>query len=473
MNPERFLTHTLRQHPRGAAVTRILAAALNAVLPENLSYPGLDEILHQVDGDIFVLGLGKASPGMTATLAPRLAERAHFGLLIPKQAPVHAPAGFEIIPGGHPVPDANSLRAGQRSLELAGKLGESDLMLCLISGGGSALMTAPHSGLTLDDLRTLTSALLACGARIDEINTLRRHLDRVKGGGLARTAYPARVVSYILSDVVGNPLESIASGPTSPDPSAKADALDILEKYALTEKVPAAVVRTLKNAPETPKPGDNLFERVENVIVGSNAQAAQAALAQAEAEGFHPLFLGDTWQGEARDVAKELCVLLKPSESKVSRLWRQNREILDSISRPFCMVAGGETTVTLNGGHVKNDTGSQARNNSDNNNGSLATRISGQGGRNQELTLAAVRELAGLENVMLVTLATDGEDGPTDAAGAVVTGETQKRAQAQNLDPDAFLERNDSYRFFEPLGDLLQPGPSGTNVNDLTFLFGF
>jgi glycerate 2-kinase len=471
MNPERFLTHSLRQHPRGAAVTRILAAAIHAVLPKNLSYPGLDEILHQVDGDIFVLGLGKAAPGMVATLTPRLADRAHFGLLIPKQAPTHAPAEFELIPGGHPVPDANSLRAGQRALELAGKLGKSDLLLCLISGGGSALMSAPHPGLSLDDLQTLTSALLACGARIDEINTLRRHLDRVKGGGLARTAHPARVVSYILSDVVGNPLESIASGPTAPDPTTNTDALLVLEKYNLTDNVPTAVVRTLENAPETPKLGDELFTRIENVIVGSNAQAAQAALAQAEAEGFHPLFLGDTWQGEARDVAKELCVLLKPSESKVSRLWNQNREILDSIPRPFCLVAGGETTVTLNGGRVENDAGGQARNNSDNNN-NLATRTSGLGGRNQELALAAVRELAGLENVMLVTLATDGEDGPTDAAGAVVTGEMQKRARALNLDPDAFLERNDSYHFFEPLGDLLQPGPSGTNVNDLIFLFG-
>jgi len=451
MNPERFLTHTLRQHPRGAAVARILAAAINAVLPENLAYPGLDEILNQVDGDIFVLGLGKAAPGMVATLIPSLADRAHSGLLIPKQAPAHAPAGFELIPGGHPVPDENSLRAGQRALALAGQLRESDLLLCLISGGGSALMTCPHPGLTLDDLQTLTSALLACGARIDEINTLRRHLDQVKGGGLAQAAFPARVVSYPLSDVVGNPLESIASGPTAPDPTTKADALRVLEKHALTEKVPAAIVQALKNAPETPKPDDDLFERVENVIVGSNALAAQAALAQAESEGFHPLFLGDDWQGEARDVAGELCAFLsKPPESKVPRLWRQNREILDSvksIKRPFCLLAGGETTVSI--------------------------RSDGLGGRNQELALAAVRELAGLENVMLVTLATDGEDGPTDAAGAVVSPDTLHRARILNLDSDALLERNDSYHFFAPLDDLLKPGPSGTNVNDLTFLFGF
>ena len=431
MQPENFSTHTLRNHPHGAAVMRILSAAMQTVAPERLSYPRLQEILNQQDGKILVLGLGKAARAMTLPLARPLADRPHLGLLIPKQAQGNAPAGFELIPGGHPVPDGNSLRAGLRALELASGLGQDDLLLCLISGGGSALMTAPHPGLSLDDLQVITSALLACGARIDEINTLRRHLDRVKGGGLARAAYPAKIVSYILSDVVGSPLEAIASGPTAPDPSSKEDALRVLAKYDLTGKVPAAIVRTLENAPETPKPGDGLFERVENVIVGSNALAAQAALRQAKIEGFSPTFLDDTWQGEARDVAKELCNLVKSSQAK----------------RPFCMVAGGETTISIRG--------------------------NGLGGRNQEMALAAVTELAGLEHVLLATLATDGEDGPTEAAGAVVSGETFQRAQSLGLDPRDFLERNDSYHFFKALGDGLCPGPSGTNVNDLTFLFAF
>lgn len=430
MNPERFLTDSLRQHPRGAAITRILAAAMQSVSPQNLHYPAAAEILNQADGDIFVLGLGKAAPGMFAALAPLLADRAHFGLLIPKQAPVHAPAGFEIIPGGHPIPNADSLRAGQRALELAAKLGKNDLMLCLVSGGGSALMTCPQPGLSLDDLQTLTATLLACGARIDEINSLRRHLDRVKGGGLARAACPARVVSYILSDVVGNQLETIASGPTAPDPSRREDALKVLAKYDLTEKVPATILRALENAPETPKPGDGLFACVENIIVGSNAIAAQSALAQAKAEGLHPVFLGDAWQGEARVVAKTLCEYLK----------NQSR-------RPFCLVAGGETTVSLSG--------------------------DGLGGRNQELALAAALELAGWSDVLLVTLATDGEDGPTDAAGAVVSGDTLARARSLGLDAEDFLRRNDSYHFFKAIADGLLPGPSATNVNDLVFLFGF
>lgn len=430
MQPESFLTHSLRAHPRGAAVTRILAAAMQAVDPTQLRYPKQDEVLNQGDGEILVLGVGKAAPAMCAALAESLAERPHRGLLIPKQAPVHAPAGFEVIPGEHPVPNADSLRAGLRALELASGLKENDLLVCLISGGGSALMTAPLPGLGLDDLQALTRSLLACGARVDEINLLRRHLDQVKGGGLAKAAFPARVVSYILSDVVGNPLEAIASGPTASDPSTKAEALGVLEKYDLTGKVPAAILRALENAPETPKPGDGLFARVENFIVGSNALAAQAALRQAQVEGFHPKFLGDTWQGEARKVAKTLCTFFR-----------------EPLRRPFCLVAGGETTVTLRG--------------------------DGLGGRNQELALAALAELAGLEDVLLVALATDGEDGPTDAAGAVVSGESLQRARALGLDPDDFLRRNDSYRFFAALGDTLRPGPSGTNVNDLVFLFGF
>lgn len=361
-------------------------------------------------------------------------------LVITKHAQTTGLQPATVIIGGHPIPNAHSLRAGRAALQFVSGLRADDLLLCLISGGGSALMMAPHSGLTLDDLQSLTRQLLACGARIDEINTLRRHLDQVKGGGLAWAASPARVVSLILSDVVGNPLEAIASGPTAPDPSSRADALSVLEKYGLIENISAAILHTLEHAPETPKPGEGLFAHVENVIVGSNALAAQAALRQAEAEGFHAQFLGDSWQGEARQVAKTLCNFVSPFPLGRGA-WGEG------IPRPLCLVAGGETTVTLRG--------------------------KGHGGRNQELALAAVPELDGLPNLMLVSLATDGEDGPTDAAGAVVTGETAKRARALNLDPGAFLERNDSYHFFAPLGDLLQPGPSGTNVNDLTFLFGF
>jgi hydroxypyruvate reductase len=271
---------------------------------------------------------------------------------------------------------------------------------------------------------------------VDEINTLRRRLDRIKGGGVAQLSNGATIVNLILSDVVGNPLEAIASGPTAPDPSTRQDALSILAKYRMENQLPLTINHALLSSPETPKPGDPLFERVQNAIVGSNLSAAQAALKQAEEEGFHPYLLRADLQGEARDAAFELATYL-----------RQTRQTGDPVPPPACIVAGGETTVTLRG--------------------------DGKGGRNSELALAAVTELADFPGVMLVTLATDGEDGPTDAAGAVVTGEAYRRARSLGMNPTGYLGRNDSYSFFEALGDLLKPGPTGTNVNDLTFLFTF
>lgn len=439
--PDAFASHTLSRHPEGERVQRILAAAIrsaeagaavrrffrresDSLFVDGREYP-LDKI-----GRVRVLGLGKASPAMTLPLADLLPDRATRGLLIPKATPVHAPDGFDLQPGGHPVPSEASLRAGQKARGLVRGLDENDLLICLISGGGSALMTLPHAGVSLPDLRALTSDLLACGARVDEVNILRRQLDSLKGGGLARLASPARVVSLILSDVVGNPLEAVASGPTAPDPSTREDARRVLEKYGLAEKVPAPILEALETNPETPKPGDALFERVQNVVVGSNARAAESACSQARSEGFHPVWLGDDWQGEARDVGRELSRILKSA----------------SEPRPFCLVAGGETTVAVRG--------------------------RGRGGRNQELALAAVRELAGRPDLLLVTLATDGEDGVTDAAGAVVSGGTLARGLGLGLVPESFLAENDSYSYFNALDDLLRPGPTGTNVNDLMFCFG-
>lgn len=436
-----FRTHTLARHPQGAAIMRILAAAIQAVEPQaavrnyverrgqTLFVAGQAYPLEQT-GRILLLGLGKAAYAMTLPLVEMLADRPPRGLLIPKQLPVHPLSGCDLQPGGHPVPDENSLRAGEKARQLVQGLTEQDLLICLISGGGSALMSAPPAGVSLTEVRELTAYLLACGARIDEINTLRRHLDQLKGGGLAKLAAPARVVSLILSDVVESPLEAIASGPTAPDPSTRAEALAILEKYGLREKIPAALLKALETAPENPKPGDGLFERVQNVLVGSNQLAAQSALEQAQAEGFHPQLLGNAWQGEAREVSRALTDHLKNTPTP----------------RPFCLVAGGETTVTLHG--------------------------RGRGGRNQELALAAVRDLAGLENVLLVTLATDGEDGPTEAAGAVVAGNTLQRGLALGLSPEPYLNNNDAYHYFNALEDLLRPGPTGTNVNDLIFGFG-
>jgi len=435
-----FLTQTLASHPYGQAAARIMAAAIQAVEPgmavqafvrrdeQNLYVDGRAYPLERI-GRVRVLGLGKAALAMTEALVAVLAGLDCQGLIISKHMGLQRLAGFEIQPGGHPVPDETSLQAAHKAARLAGELQENDLLICLISGGGSALMTYPQEGLALAEMQSLTATLLACGARIDEINTLRRHLDQLKGGGLAKLAAPAQVVSLILSDVVNSPLEAIASGPTAPDPSSRADALGVLEKYGVTDQVPPAVLAVLENIPETPKPGDRLFQRVQNVLVGSNQLAVQAALAQARAEGMHARSLGSQWQGEARLVALELCQILKTEPAR----------------RPFCLVGGGETTVTLRG--------------------------RGRGGRNQELALAAVPAMAGVSG-LLVTLATDGEDGPTDAAGAVVDGETLRRGQQIGLSTLPFLEDNDAYTYFSALGDLVRPGPTGTNVNDLVFLFG-
>ena len=445
--PAQFLTRSLRLSPHGPAVARILAAGLNAVHPgeavgrfvqrendrlriANKLYP------LEKDRRTFIIAFGKASLPMAESLANILGGLLIDGVVIPKHTTGRTLNLLSVMEGGHPIPDERSLAAGRKVIELLSGLRADDLVFCLISGGGSALMAAPVEGVTLSDLQSLTSALLACGASVDEINILRRHLDRLKGGGLARLASPAHVVSLILSDVVRNPLEAIASGPTAPDPTTCADALTVIDKYQLLGKIPESMLSALRSGRETLKPGDAVFKNVDNLLVGSNLIAAQAALKQAETEGFHPYLLRTDLQGEAREVAIELCYTLRWA-------WQTG----DPAPRPACIVAGGETIVTLRG--------------------------DGCGGRNTELALAAVTELAKFPDIMLVTLATDGEDGPTDAAGAVATGETYARAYSLGLDPVEYLCRNDSYTFFTALDDLLKPGSTGTNVNDLILLFTF
>ena len=445
LSAESFQTFSLHSMPEGKSITRILAASIQAVEPgaaverfvrregDNLivadrSY-NLGAFRH-----VAMLGIGKASVAMSTRLAGILGARLGAGLVVTKQAGAQAEFPFTLLEGDHPIPGARSLEAGQKALEFVSLLGPDDLLFCLVSGGGSALVTVPRERLPLEDMQALTAELLACGARVDEINSLRRRLERLKGGDLVRASKGATIVSLILSDVVGNPLEAIASGPTAPDPTSKNEALALVEKYKLPGKIPASILAALKHVPETPKPGDPIFEKVQNVIVGSSLLAAQAALAQAETEGFHPYLLRIDLQGEARQAAFELATFL-----------RQAKQTGDPVPPPACVVVGGETTVTVKG--------------------------KGKGGRNTELALAAVMELADFPGVMLVTLATDGEDGSTDAAGAVVSGVTFRRAAGLGLHPGDFLDRNDSYAFFAALEDLLKPGPTGTNVNDLGFLF--
>ena len=418
MDTNNFVTQSLTA-PR---VLRILSAALNAVDP----YIAVQKNLPTLTGRVYGLGIGKASIPMLTALAEHYPLSG--ALAISKHDSALNSNLFPVFLGSHPIPDSRSLEAGQRVLDFVSALGEEDTLVCLISGGGSALVTAPCAGITLDDMQALTSLLLSCGARIDEINTIRRSLDKIKGGGLVR-ATKSKVVSLILSDVIGNPLEAIASGPTYPNPTTHVDALKILRKYKIEKHVSDSIRRTL----ESESLLSDIWKqapRLQNLIIGDNKLAAQAALIQAQREGFTAEILTNELQGEASDMGVILA--------------RKLRDEITKRPRPFCLIVGGETTVTIKG--------------------------NGKGGRNQELALAAVNELKDLENVMLIALATDGEDGPTDAAGAIATGETLQRAERLGVNVTDHLSRNDAYVFFEQLNDLLRTGPSGTNVNDLIFL---
>jgi hydroxypyruvate reductase len=346
-----------------------------------------------------------------------------------------------ILEANHPIPDAAGVEATRSIASLLAEADDRDLVLCVISGGGSALLTLPADGITLDDLQRTTNILLRSGATINEINAVRKHLDQVKGGGLARLAAPATVVALVLSDVVGNPLDAIASGPTVPDTTTWSDAADVLRRYGLWDLVPRAITDRIQagldeRLPDTPKPEDSVFARVRTYIVGSNLQACRAAAIEAERLGLRSLVLTTYVEGEAREVARVLAALLQEVHASGHPL-----------PRPCCLVAGGETTVTVRG--------------------------TGKGGRNQELALAASWPLRGIPRVLLASIGTDGSDGPTEAAGALVDGTTLDRAAKLGLDAAHHLAENDAYPFFDRLGDLIRTGPTNTNVNDLFLLFAF
>ncbi len=445
--------YSIRNSPYREAIQTIQRAALGAVEPgaavrrfverrgERLIAAGRSYDLAAVER-VWVVGAGKAAAAMAAALHSILGDRLSGGLVVTKYG--HASPGtgpIELIEAGHPLPDEAGVAAARRMAGLlAGGTGR-DLVLAIISGGGSALLALPAEGIGLADLQATTGLLLRSGATIVEMNAVRKHLSQVKGGGLARLAAPNPVIGLILSDVVGDPLDAIASGPTAPDPTTFADAWAALERYDLAGRVPAPVRDRLQagrrgELPDTPKPGDPLFDRVQNILVGSNRLAAEAAVEEAHRWGLNAVLLSTFVEGEARQVARVAAALA-----------REMASFDRPAARPACLVWGGETTVTVQG--------------------------KGQGGRNQELALAAAQALDGLPGVLLVALATDGTDGPTGAAGAVVTGETAARARALGMDPAPHLANNDAYPFFEALDDLIRTGPTGTNVNDLLFILAF
>jgi glycerate 2-kinase len=388
------------------------------------------EEFHNID----IIGAGKASARMAAAIERLLGRRVRSGLINVKYGDATRLRHVEVNECGHPMPDGKGVAGAERIARIAREAGEHDLLICLISGGASALLPLPAQPITLAEKQETTRLLLHCGASIHEINCVRKHISLLKGGQLARLAWPATVVTLILSDVIGDDLDVIGSGPTVPDRSTYADARAILMKYRMLDSVPRTIRERLAgDEPETPKPGDRIFEKVQNAIVGSNRQAVDRAAAQARQLGFHTTVLSTFIEGETRDVARVHAATAK--------------EILASgrpVKRPACVISGGETTVTIRG--------------------------TGLGGRNQEFALAAAIDIAGLKNVAILSAGTDGSDGPTDAAGAIADGTTLARAKELGLNAVEFLANNDSYHFFERLGDLVKTGPTGTNVMDVRVL---
>jgi len=390
-------------------------------------------------GDIIVVGGGKAAGSMAEAVEEALRDRVKDGLLNVLKG---TETGYnlkrvKLNPASHPIPDHEGVTGVKAMMRMVSGLDRRDLVICLISGGGSALMPLPAEGVSLGNIQNVTGLLLKAGANINELNAVRKHLSAFKGGQLARACQPARVVSLILSDVVGNPLDAIASGPTSPDPTTFSDSINVLKKYGIWGDLGSSV-RSLLEAgargeiPDTPKADDPLFGNVHNIIVASNLTAAKRAAAEAESLGYKAWLLTTRLEGEARHAGVFIAGLAKGVAH-------------DGLPMrpPAALVIGGETTVRVMG--------------------------QGIGGRNQELALSAAQNIPGLSCV-IATLGTDGIDGPTDAAGAIVDGETVKRAQRLGLDLNNYLEDNDSYSFFKAMGDHIYTGPTGTNVNDLTIL---
>lgn len=418
------------------AVERIFRAALKAADPYRAVAGQKDVILSAYKKGGFkrlvVVGFGKASAAMASAIEDSVGDLVETGIIVTKYGHLGSTklGKIKAFEAAHPVPDENGLKAAEQILRLLSESGEETLVVCLISGGGSALLAAPAEGISLSEKQMVTNALLKAGADINELNAVRKHISRVKGGRLAHEAYPAKMISLIVSDVIGDQLDVIASGPTSPDSSTWQGALDVMTKYRISE--PASVVEIIRKGaedllPDNPKPGDTIFDRVENIIVGSNRLALAAAKEEAETIGFTAEILTDSLRGEARDAA---CVLA--SDAMLKGL------------RPMCLIAGGETTVTVKG--------------------------SGKGGRNMELALAFSIEIEGRDGITLLAAGTDGTDGPTDAAGAIVDGKTAKKARKAGVEPIHYLDNNDSYTFFELAGGLLKTGPTGTNVMDIDII---
>jgi len=383
-------------------------------------------------GRIFVVGAGKASAQMAAALEEVLGDRITSGIVITKYGHGVPLRRIKVVEAGHPVPDEQGVKATRELMRHVEGSASDDVVFVLLSGGASSLLVAPAEGITLSDKKTATSVLLSCGATIEQLNCVRKHLSRVKGGQLLRACGSAQVVSLILSDVIGDPLDVIASGPTVPDPTTFGDALGVVDRLGIRGSLPPRVVSRLEaghrgELPETLKPEEGSFSNSHAVLVGTNSTALRSAACEAERRGYRSHILTSSLRGEASEAAKVVCALA---------------EGVPAGEGPTALILGGETTVTL-------------------------SRDAGKGGRNQEFALSAAREIRGRPDITVASVGTDGTDGPTDAAGGLVDGETWERAIRCGVLPDVALQRHDAYPLLSATGDLVMTGPTGTNVMDV------
>lgn len=430
-----------REHARLILDAALAAADARSAVARALSLDGGrlriaggEEVDLASVGDVWLVGAGKAACGMAVGALEVLGGRVAGGTLTTKDGHGRDLPGLSVWEAAHPVPDTRGMAGAAEALRTARGAGPRDLVLCLLSGGASALWAAPAAGVALTDLKAVTDHLLRAGATIHALNTVRKHLSRVGGGGLARAAAPARVVTLAVSDVVGGALDVIASGPTVPDPTTFADALDVLARHGI--QPPPAVRARLRaghagEVEETAKPGDPAFARASAHVVASNRDALEGAAREAERLGYRARIVGDDVEGEARGVGEQVGLLIRDT-------------LAERQAGPVALLLGGETTVTVSG--------------------------SGRGGRNQELALSIAMEIEGLAGVLAASLGTDGTDGPTDAAGAFADGGTVARGHAAGLDARDALRRNDAYPFLRAAGDLIVTGPTGTNVNDVVLV---
>ncbi len=415
------------------AVKRFLKKVDNKLIVKNISYD-----LNCFE-NIYLIGFGKAAAAMARGVEEVLGKDLKAGIVSVKYGHLDKVSSrIKINEAAHPVPDEAGMRGAKEIVDFLKQRNAKDLIICVISGGGSAILPLPVEGISLAEKQATTKLLLACGADIKEINAIRKHISQVKGGQLARMTQPATLITLILSDVIGDPLDSIASGPAAPDQSTFNDCWKVLQKYNLLGKIPAAVERHLKLGvdnliSDTPKAGDGAFLKTHNIIVGSNWEAVAAARDHAQNLGYKTIVLSTFVEGETKDVARVHAAIAK-----------EVNKTGNPVNKPACIISGGETTVTIRG--------------------------NGLGGRNQEFVLAAAMDIHGMENMVVLSAGTDGTDGPTDAAGAIADGETIDRANQLKLDSLKFLQNNDSYHYFEKLNDLIKTGPTNTNVMDIRII---